>query len=368
MNSPGPLPLLPPSPIPKPKSISYLSEAIVDTESKPTQTITSVAEPINEKKPMPVQGGTSQENSKIEDHPPIVPLTHSTPLPVAAAPDLQSEAPTSSSHSQRSETQRRINEGSSSSSIPAVSAPVEQSTVLVTDVMLATTLVPKIEADPLDVSSVPMTTDSNGVVRSGSGVLHGPASASRDSLASVQRRNLKLSSAAKKVSHSVKKVFKGPDGKVIHSDPQRLISPSSDSINSRFTVDSELIGPAIPASSSRESLASTKSRRSLIDGSKKTLKRMFRGSSDNVAIPPVPQLPDLNISTIPQLSVDSEKPAVIPSTNTLAPKPLFAQPHTSISNSVQSTRNAPGAPDAKNNASPLLKGIFKGRNAPRGRR
>jgi hypothetical protein len=383
VNVPGPLPLLPPAAIPKPKSTPHLSESILELPPKPEMT---VAEP-KEEKDTPSQNGVSQEElslSKPGDRPPV-PLISSKldrppPLQVVLAQDSQSE---SSIPSQASEAQRHPDE-SLSSTAPVVLAPVEESADLAADAILAATasnVLMKLEAEPLDASS---TTLPNSVAPNGSGVLQGPASASRDSLASVQRRNSKLASAAKKVSRSVKKVFKGPDGKVIHLDPHRLTSSSSDSVDSQRFPELEHglpNGRAISklASSSRESVASNKSRRSLVAGTKKSLKRMFKSSSDNIEVPPVPPLPSLT-STLPDATINTEKSAVVLSASTLAPKPAKSfpfknaspsqqqQPHVSVSNPPQSTRNAPGAPDAGNNASPLLKGMFKGRSTTRVRR
>ena len=361
VNTPGPLPLLPPSPIPKPKSTPHLSEATLESRSEPE--VTAII-PIKEEKPTLSQNVMSHEpsSSTPEDLPT---LDVSPPLQAVPAQESRSDA----------ESNSHRHPDVYLATPPLVSAPVEELADLGVN---ASTLLTKLEAEPLDMSSTP--TVMNSVAPNGSGVLQGPASASRDSLASVHRRNSKLASAAKKVSHSVRKVFKGPDGKVIHSDPQRLTSSSSDSVDSqRFIADHEqgLLNTRVYsklASSSRESVASTKSRRSLMDGTKKGLKRMFRGPSDNIEVPPVPPLPTL-ISTVPEPSISSGKNAVVPSASIPAPKTAKnsskkntlsgqqhqEQAHATVSNTPQSTRNAPGTPDAGNNASPLLKGMFKGR-------
>jgi hypothetical protein len=381
VNAPGPLPLLPPAPIPKLKSTPQPVQEIVESQPKPELI---VADPIKEDKHTPPQNVISKEELSLS-----TPGNRSAPpLQAVPAQDSRSQVsvPLKATEPQRQPAL------SPPSNVPMVSAPVEESVDLAIDTIPAatgSTLLPlsmKLEAEPLDTIYTQTTTVTTGAAPHGSGVLQGPASASRDSLTSVQRRNSKLTSTAKKVSHSVRKVFKGSDGRVIHSDPQRLMSSSSDSVDSqRFTAESErsfLNGGAISklASSSRESLASTKSRRSLMDGTKKGFKRMFRGSSDNIEVPPVPQLPTLT-STIPDASISSGKPAVVPSASTPAPKPAksFApknplrpdqhqQAPASVSSAPQSTRNAPGAPDAGNNASPLLKGMFKGRANTRVRR
>ena len=357
-NASGPLPLLPPAPIPKPKSKLPLNEGIVESQSKLELTPAPLVE---EKKATPVQNGITQERPSLPkpgDRTSVAlvssKLEMSPPLQAVPAPDAPSAAPVSSFCLPEAPRHADI---SPPSFVPVITAPIEESTIFAADIVPAAgpsshDQLSKPEPVSLNLSSTLTLPKSNGVTPD----LR--ASASRDSLSSVQRKNSKVASTAKKVSHSVRRVFKGPNGKIIHPETHRLTSSSSDSVDSQRHIAGPDRDVSKLASSSRESLASTKSRRSLIDGTKKGLKRMFKGSSDNIAIPPVPALP----RSAPDAS--DEIAAKVP--NSVSPKNgLDSQKHQRQKGPTpgpgQTVRNAAGGGESGNNASPLLKGMFKGR-------
>ena len=168
----GPLPLFPPSPIPKPKSKLPLNAGIVESQSKLETTPTLLVE---EEKTTPAQNGIIQEGlslSKPGDLAAVAlvssKLDVSPPLQAVPAPDVPSATPVSSFLPVEPEAPRHA-DILPSSSVPVITAPIEESTAFATDVVPAAGpsplgLLSKVEPESLNLSSTLTLPNLNGVV------------------------------------------------------------------------------------------------------------------------------------------------------------------------------------------------------------
>jgi len=159
---------------------------------------------------------------------------------------------------------------------------------------------------------------------------------------SRKRRPSTMASAAKKVSNSVKGAFK--DSNSVDADPATLTSPSNDSLSSAQSHGQIEVLKDYVTSPSRDSLSSNKSGRSMLSAAKDGVKRML-STKDKTRSPS----PSLESSSS---SIETQGPPSPP-----APVPA-ATSSGSVSKKKQRQQSA--ASDA-GNASPMLKGMFKGR-------
>lgn len=303
-----------PSNLPTTKS-SSLTAPIVVHQAALSKNVASVDQP--EQFTSSVIGPTTKEDLPAlipeEPTPSISPLPELPPSRTAV--DLIPQLPVSSRVQEKQrETSLDSQDATANEPVVPISHPME------TSFMSAVTNF----SDPE--SPEPAASDASGASTSlaPDSILQEQPSVSR------KRRPSMMASAAKKVSNSVKGAFK--DAK----SADGLTSPSNESLSSAQSHGKEGLKD-YTTSSSRESLSSNKSGRSMLSAAKDGVKRMMSTK-------------DKSRSTSPFLeptshSVDAQEPPT----------------GSSGSASKKKQRQQQAATPDAGNASPMLKGMFKGR-------
>jgi len=195
-------------------------------------------------------------------------------------------------------------------------------------------------------SPEPASSDVSGASTSAapSSILQEQPSVSR------KRRPSTVASAAKKVSNSVKGAFKDPksvDAGSSKANSAGLTSPSNDSLSSAQSHGKEGFKD-YTTSPSRESLSSNKSGRSILSAAKDGVKRMLSTK-------------DKSRSTSPFLEPTSYSVDTQEAPSSSSAPPLAAATGSSGTASKKKQRQQQAATPDAGNASPMLKGMFKGR-------
>ena len=194
-------------------------------------------------------------------------------------------------------------------------------------------------------SPEPASSDASGASTSAApnSILQEQPSVSR------KRRPSTVASAAKKVSNSVKGAFKDPksvDAGSSKANSAGLTSPSNDSLSSAQSHGKEGFKD-YTTSPSRESLSSNKSGRSMLSAAKDGVKRMLSTK-------------DKSRSTSPFLEPTSHSVDTQEAPSSSAPTLAAATGSSGTASKKKQRQQQAATPDA-GNASPMLKGMFKGR-------